>query len=148
LAQKLKRILRSEKAAADYFSTVVFIFVVVVALAFIINLFSIISTKQQLDHCADQMVKQIQLAGGTNAQTDELFNFLTSRIRGATGITYTVNSTFRTPRPAGMTNAIQLGSPFYVTVQGRSTLGGFWNLNLVNINVVARGAGVSEKYWK
>ena len=27
-------------------------------------------------------------------------------------------------------------------------LGGFWNLDLVNITVVARGSGVSEHYWK
>ena len=25
---------------------------------------------------------------------------------------------------------------------------GFWNLDLVNITVVARGSGVSEHYWK
>ena len=38
-------------------------------LAFIIDLFGIISTKQELDHAADQMVKQIQLSGGINSET-------------------------------------------------------------------------------
>ena len=52
-----------------------------------------------------------------------------------------------TGRP-GMNRAIQLGTPFYITITGRAKLGGFWNFNLVNITVVSRGAGVSEHYWK
>ena len=148
MSKQIRRILRSEKAEANYFSTVVFIFIAVVVLAFIINLFSIISTKQQLDHAVDQMVKQIQLSGGVNSDTGDLFDFLCSEINGAENITYTIDSSYYTPRPPGMTSAIQLGTPFYITIQGRASLGGFWNLNLVNINIVARGAGVSEIYWK
>ena len=145
---RIKRLLRSDKAEANYFSTVVFIFIAVIILAFIINLFGIISTKQQLDHAADQMVKQIQLSGGVSTDTDELFEFLSSEITGAEHITYTIDTTFKSPRPTGMQNAIQLGTPFYITITGRAQLGGFWNLNLVNIQIVARGAGVSEHYWK
>ncbi len=62
-------ILKSENGDVNYFSTVVFIFIAVLLLAFILDLFSIISTKQELDHCADQMVKQIQLSGGINGET-------------------------------------------------------------------------------
>ena len=47
-----------------------------------------------------------------------------------------------------MSRAIQLGTPFYITITGRAKLGGFWNFNLVNITVVSRGTGVSEHYWK
>jgi len=148
LLNRTKRLLRSEKAEANYFSTVVFIFVAVIILAFIINLFAIISTKQQLDHTADQMVKQIQLSGGISADTDALFDFLCSQINGAEDIAYTIDTTYKTPRPAGMQSAIQLGTPFYITITGQAKLGGFWNLNIVNIMVVARGAGVSEHYWK
>ncbi len=141
-------ILKSNKAEATYISTVVYIFIAVLILAFIINVFSIISVKQQLDHCADQMVKQIQLSGGINADTDNLFNYLSGQITGATGITYTVDSTYKTPRPAGMHNAIQLGTPFYITITGDANLGGFWKLNISRITIVARGSGVSERYWK
>jgi hypothetical protein len=148
LHKKIRAILKSDKAEVNYISTVVYIFAAVLLLAFIINLFSIISTKQQLDHAADQMVKQIQLAGGVNAETDALFNFLSSEIRGAENITYSISATYRSPRPPGMTNAIQLGSPFYITIQGRAALGGFWDFNLVRVTIVARGAGVSEHYWK
>ena len=80
--QKVRRTLKSERGEANYFSTVVFIFIAVILLAFIIDLFGIISTKQELDHAADQMVKQIQLSGGINSETDSLFDFLCSEIGG------------------------------------------------------------------
>lgn len=146
--KRIQAILKSDKAEANYISTMVYIFVAVLLIAFIINIFSIISTKRQMDLAADQMVKQIQLAGGVNADTDALFTFLSSDIRGAQNITYHVDATYRSPRPAGMTGAIQLGTPFYVTIQGRASIGGFWNLNMSRVTLVAKGAGVSERYWK
>ena len=145
---RIRSLLRSERAETNYISTVVFIFVAVLVLAFIINLFSIISTKRQMDLAADQMVKQIQLAGGVNADTEALFAFLQTGIRGAEDVTYTIDATYRSPRPAGMTNAIQLGTPFYLTIRGLANLGGFWRLRLTRVTVTARGAGVSERYWK
>lgn len=145
---RIKRILESDRGEANYISTVVYIFIAVIILAFILNLFSVISTKQQLDHCADQMVKQIQLAGGINTETENLFEYLCGEINGATNISYSINSSYYSPKPFGMDKAIQLGTPFYITITGRANLGGFWNLNLVKITVVAKGAGVSERYWK
>lgn len=144
----IKGILNSDKGEANYISTVVYIFVVVIILAFILNLFGIISAKQQMDYCADQMVKQIQLSGGINSDTESLFDYLSGEITGATNINYDIDSDYHTPRPAGMDKAIQLGTPFYITVTGRAKLGGFWNFKLVNITVIAKGAGVSERYWK
>lgn len=148
LIKKIRRILQDERAEANYFSTMVFIFIAVLLLAFIIDLFSIISTKQELDLCADQMVKQIQLAGGVNAETDQLFNFLCSQIEGAHNISYSIDASYKSPTPSGMNRAIQLGSPFYITIKGEAKLGGFWNFDLVHINIVSRAAGVSEHYWK
>ena len=140
--------LKNQRGEANYFSTVVFIFITALLLAFIIDLFGIISTKQQLDHCADQMVKQIQLSGGTNAETDALFQFLCSQINGANNLSYSIDASYKSPTPGGMSRAIQLGTPFYITITGDAKLGGFWNFNLINIRIVSRGAGVSEHYWK
>ena len=122
--QKVRRTLKSERGEANYFSTVVFIFIAVILLAFIIDLFSVISTKQELDHAADQMVKQIQLSGGINSETDSLFDFLCSEIEGAENITYSIDATYKTPTPSGMSRAIQLGTPFYITIEGEAKLGG------------------------
>lgn len=141
LSVRIRKLLKSERAEANYFSTVVFIFIAVLMLAFIIDIFSIISTKQELDHCVDQMVKQIQLSGGVNGETESLFRFLSSEMEGAENISYSIDT-------SGSASRIQLGDPFYVTITGKTRLGGFWNFNLVHITVVARGAGVSEHYWK
>lgn len=146
--KKIRRILKSNRGEANYFSSVVFIFIVVLLLAFIIDLFSVISTKQALDHCADQMVKQIQLSGGINSETEELFQFLSAQINGADNISYSIDASYKSPTPSGMQRAIQLGTPFYITIKGDTKLGGFWNFNLVRITVISRGAGVSEHYWK
>lgn len=146
--KKIRKALANDRAEANYFSTVFFIFIAVLLLAFIIDLFSIISTKQELDHAADQMIKQIQLSGGINRETEELFSFLCSQIEGARDISYSIDATYKSPTPSGMTRAIQLGSPFYITIEGNAKLGGFWNFDLVHITVVSRGAGVSEHYWK
>ncbi len=140
--------LKNDHGEANYFSTVVFIFIAVLLLAFIIDLFGIISTKQQLDHCADQMVKQVQLSGCVGGETDALFQFLCSQVTGARNITYSVDASYKSPAPGGMSQAIQLGNPFYITITGDAKLGGFWNFSLVNIRIAARGAGVSEHYWK
>ena len=96
--------------------------------------------------CALPIFKQIQLSGGINSETDSLFDFLCSEIEGAENITYSIDATYKTPTPSGMSRAIQLGTPFYITIEGEAKLGGFWNLDLVNITVVARGSGVSEHY--
>ena len=145
---KIRKILKDDRGEANYFNTMVFIFISVLLLAFIIDLFSIISTKQELDHCADQMVKQIQLSGGLNTETDELFDFLCSQIEGADNISYSIDASYKSPTPSGMHKAIQLGNPFYITIEGNAKMGGFWNFRLIQLRIVARGAGVSEHYWK
>ena len=142
------RLIQSEKGEASYISSFIYILVAVILIAFILNVFHIISVKQEMDHCADQLTKQIQLAGGINGETDQLFSFLCSEIDGAENVTYTVDSSYRSPTPSGMKQAIQLGTPFYVTISGDASLGGFWNFDLIRISIVARGSGVSERYWK
>lgn len=141
MRKKLKRLLLSERGDSSYISSFIYILVVVILVAFIINVFHIISVKQEMDHIADQIVKQIQLNGGTSGDTDALFSFLTSQMSEVDGISYQVSG-------PGNTGRIQIGTPFYVTVTGRCYLGGFWKFNLVPINVRAQGAGVSEHYWK
>lgn len=141
LKKKLRQLLLSEDGDASYISIFVYVLIVAILLAFILNVFHIISSKQEMDHMADQLVKQIQLSGGTNSDTDSLFTFLAGEINEVEGLSYQVTGPSNTGR-------IQIGTPFYVTVTGRCYLGGFWKFNLVPINIRAQGAGVSEHYWK
>lgn len=141
LNKKVKHLLLSERGEASYISTFVYILIMVVLITFIINVFHIISVKQEMDHIADQLVKQIQLNGGVNGETSSLFSFLSDELSQVDGITYQVEC-------SGSPDKIQIGTPFYVTVTSRCYLGGFWKFNLVPINMKAQGAGVSEHYWK
>lgn len=141
MKKKVKRLLLSERGDASYISSFIYILVVVIMIAFIINVFHIISVKQEMDHMADQLVKQIQLNGGTSDDTNSLFQYLAAEMTEVDGLDYQVSS-------SGNTERIQIGTPFYVSVTGRCYLGGIWKFNLVPINIRARGAGVSEHYWK
>lgn len=141
MMKNIRKILKSEKGDSTYISTFIYIFIAAIMIAFILNVFQIISVKQQMDHCADQLVKQIQLNGGTNGTTASLFSFLAEDISGAENLSYTIET-------AGSASQIQIGTPFYVTVTGNCSLGGFWKLITSNLQIKAYGAGVSEHYWK
>ena len=85
-----------------------------------------------MDHAADQLVKQIQLGGSVNGETDALsLRSLSGEISGADQLTIMWSA------PIPQTKS-KLGSLFYVTVTGRCSLGGFWNFRLINITI---------RYW-
>ena len=136
------KILSQKKAEGTYISTVVFVLIAVIFIGLVINLFSIIAAKSQMDAAADQLTRQIQLAGEVSADTDRLFSDITEHIGAAENIRYTVSTHYLTGKK------IQLATPFSVTVTGTAYLGGFGDFNIFPINLVSYGAGVSEEYWK
>ena len=81
----IKKIIRSERGDVSYISTFVYILVAMIMVAFILNVFHIISVKQEMDHISDQLVKQIQLNGGTNADTGALFSYLAAPLSEVEG---------------------------------------------------------------
>ena len=81
----IRRLLLSERGDSSYISSFVYILVVAIMIAFIINVFHIISVKQEMDHISDQLVKQIQLNGGKSNDTDALFNYLAGELSEVSG---------------------------------------------------------------
>ena len=136
------KILSQKKAEGTYISTVVFVLIAVIFIGLVINLFAIINAKSQMDAAADQLTRQIQLAGEVSADTDRLFSDITGHISAAENIRYTVSTHYLPGKK------IQLATPFSVTVTGTAYLGGFGEFNIFPINLVSYGAGVSEEYWK
>ena len=138
----MMKILKSKRGEGSYVSTAVFILIAVIFISLTINLFAVIHAKQQLDACADQLTRQIQLAGEVNADTDRLFESIAGRIGAAENIRYSVSTHYLTGKK------IQLATPFSVTVTGTAYLGGFGDFNIFPVNLVSYGAGISEEYWK
>ena len=134
--------LRNSRGEGTYISTVVFVLIAVIFIGFVINLFSIINAKQQMDTAVDQLVRQIQLAGEVTSKTDKLFTDITGNIQAAEDLKYTVSTTYYKGKK------IQLGTAFSVKVTGTAYLGTFGDFGLFPINLVSYGAGVSEEYWK
>ena len=130
----------NKKGSATYIETTIFVLVAAMFIAFSINLFSIISAKQQLDMCADQLTRQIQLTGEVSPETDALFDSLVGGIKSADNISYSVDTSYFSGKK------IQLGTPFKVKVT--AYLGGFGAIHLFPIELVSSGTGISEEYWK
>lgn len=135
-----------DRGEANYVSTVVYILVVVVVLAVIMDVLAVIMTKQKMDAAADQITRQIQLAGKVDEDTEALIDFLTADLGKADNLTYHVDTSYITKE--GCSTAIQLGTPFYLTITADLELGGFWQLTGLPIRLSSGSAGVSERYWK
>ena len=134
--------LKSNRGEGTYIDTVIFVLKAVLFISFALNIFSIISAKQQMDICADQLTRQIQLSGEVNEDTESLFSMICGKIGSVKDVQYTVDTTYYDGKK------IQLGTPFKVTVTATAYLGGYGDLFLAPIELVSTAAGVSEEYWK
>jgi len=143
---KIQKHIRNDRAETNYVSTVVYILVVVVTLAVIMDVLAVVMTKQKLDTAADQVTRQIQLAGKVDDDTEDLLNFLSTDLGKASALTYHVDTTYITKE--GCPTAIQLGTPFYLTITADVQLGGFWEITGLPMTLKSTAAGVSERYWK
>ena len=138
----MKKHLNNTRGEGDYITTTILVVVVVMMIALVINVFSLVVAKQKMDACANQMVRQIQLAGEVNADTQTMFDTITADIYGITTPSYTVNTTYLTD------SKIQLGTGFTVTITARITLGDFGDVLAIPLTVTSTSAGVSEVYHK
>ena len=143
---RIRRSLHNQKGEFTYISSAVFILVGVLVLMIIIDVMSIIMTKHKIDTAADQMVRQIQLAGKVDDDTESLIEYLANDLAKAENLRYSVDTDYITKD--GCNKVIQLGTPFYLTVTADLKLGGFWELTGVPIRLQSHCTGVSERYWK
>ena len=143
---KIQKHIKNDRAEATYISTVVYILVVVVTLAVIMDVLAVVMTKQKLDAAADQVTRQIQLAGKVDEDTQTLVNYLAADLGKADNVSYRVDTSYITKE--GCSTAIQLGTSFYVTISADLQLGGFWQITGLPMTLTSTAAGVSERYWK
>lgn len=145
LQRIIRPCLKNERGEGTYIAVIIFTAIAMITITVMSSVMSVVMTKSRLDMAVDQIVRQIQLTGKTDADTNALETFLVNNI-AADDVDISITSTYITR--AGCTTCIQLGTPFYITAKAKVHLGGFWLFSELPVEMTAKAAGVSERYWK
>ena len=145
MRKRIQTLLTDERGDATYTGVIVFTVIAMITVVFLLNVMSVVMMKSELDAAADQVARQIQLAGGVDSDTEDLIDYLRNGIN-AENIEFVIDTTFVTAQ--GSNTCIQIGTPFYLTVTADTKLGGFFTFADYPLTMTSRAAGVSEVYWK
>ena len=145
MRKRIQTLLTDERGDATYTGVIIFTVIAMVTVVFLLNVMSVVMMKSELDAAADQVARQIQLAGGVDSDTEDLIDYLRNGIN-AENIEFVINTNFITAQ--GCNTCIQIGTPFYLTVTADTKLGGFFTFADYPLTMTSRAAGVSEVYWK
>lgn len=147
---KIRNALKNERGnIEDLVTSTLAILFSFIMIALMLNVWSSILTKWQLDQAVDQIARQIELAGACDENTVDMEEFFLSHVK-CDSITFNVKSTFGTV--GSNDKCIQLGTPFYVEATATTHIGGMFDgkfkYRKEGITYTSRSSGVSEKYWK
>ena len=145
MRKRIQTLLIEERGDATYTGVIVFTVIAMITIVLMLNVMSVVMMKSELDGAADQVARQIQLAGGVDSDTEDLIEYLRNGIN-AENIEFVIDTNFITAQ--GSNTRIQIGTPFYLTVTADTKLGGFFTFADYPLTMTSRAAGVSEVYWK
>ena len=145
MRKRIQILLTEERGDATYTGVIVFTVNAIITIVLMLNVMSVVMMKSELDGAADQVARQIQLAGGVDSDTEDLIEYLRNGIN-AENIEFVIDTNFITAQ--GSNTCIQIGTPFYLTVTADTKLGGFFTFADYPLTMTSRAAGVSEVYWK
>ena len=145
MRKRIQTLLIEERGDATYTGVIVFTVIAMITIVLMLNVMSVVMMKSELDGAADQVARQIQLAGGVDSDTEDLIEYLRNGIN-AENIEFVIDTNFITAH--GSNTCIQIGTPFYLTVTADTKLGGFFTFADYPLTMTSRAAGVSEVYWK
>ena len=145
MRKRIQTLLIEERGDATYTGVIVFTVIAMITIVLMLNVMSVVMMKSELDGAADQVARQIQLAGGVDSDTEDLIDYLRNGIN-AENIEFVIDTNFITAQ--GSNTRIQIGTPFYLTVTADTKLGGFFTFADYPLTMTSRAAGVSEVYWK
>ena len=145
MRKRIQTLLIEERGDATYTGVIVFTVIAMITIVLMLNVMSVVMMKSELDGAADQVARQIQLAGGVDSDTEALIEYLRNGIN-AENIEFVIDTNFITAQ--GSNTRIQIGTPVYLTVTADTKLGGFFTFADYPLTMTSRAAGVSEVYWK
>ena len=129
------------KRGEGYIDVVVGVLVSMMMLVLILNIFSFLTIKQNMDYFAKEMIYAATSNGMTAGETDTRYGELVSE----TGISPTV--TWQTTYFDTSAQTVQYGDSIAVTLTINTYFKGF-GVFRIPITLTAKHSGLSQKYWK
>jgi hypothetical protein len=120
---------------------VVISILVAMMIVLILNIFSFMTLKQDMDYFAKEMINCASANGTTSGKVSARYYELMTE----TGIAPSV--TWSTTYFNASQQTVQLGDTIQLTLTLQSSVRGFGRIN-IPVTLTAKHSGISQKYWK
>lgn len=135
----IKKYLENKKGGG-YIDAVIVILVSSLMIAFAVNVYPVFVAKSQLDHFANEIVREAEVTGQIGDSVNSRINKLKKELIDVDSIKWDV-------KYLNGTKKIQLNDPINVTVEKKMNIG-FFTFGSFPINVPGKDSGFSEVFWK
>jgi hypothetical protein len=129
------------KRGDGYIDVVISILVAMMMIVLILNIFSFMTLKQDMDYFAKEMINCASANGTTSGKVSARYYELMTE----TGIA--PNVTWSTTYFNASQQTVQLGDTIQLTLTLQSSVRGFGRIN-IPVTLTAKHSGISQKYWK
>lgn len=133
--KKWKRIL-SEKRGEGYIDTAVLVLCAMLVIAIAVRVYPVYITKLQLDNFADELIREMEIAGSVGTETSEKERALQEKTGLTPSVTWSRNGN------------IQLNEEVTVTLTLDRNIGLFGGFGSFPVQLTARASGKSEVYHR
>lgn len=133
--KKWKKVFK-EQTGESYIDTAVLVLCAMLVIAITVRVYPIYVTKLQLDNFADELIREMEIAGNVGAETSARERTLQEK----TGLTPTVSWS--------KTGNIQLNEEVTVTLTLDRNIGFFGGFGSFPVRLTARASGKSEVYHR
>lgn len=140
MSSRLKRLCKC-KRGEGYIDVVISVLVAMMLIVLILNVFSFITLKQDMDYFAKEMITCASANGTTTGRVNTRYDELVEETGIAPGVSWNTvyfNASQRT---------VQLGDTIQVTLTLRSYVRGLGVIS-VPVTLTAKHSEISQKYWK
>lgn len=129
------------KRGDGYIDVVISILVAMMMIVLILNIFSFMTLKQDMDYFAKEMINCASANGTTSGKVSARYYELMTE----TGIAPSV--TWSTTYFNASQQTVQLGDTIQLTLTLQSSVRGLERIN-IPVTLTAKHSGISQKYWK
>ena len=133
--KKWKRIL-SEKRGEGYIDTAVLVLCAMLVIAIAVRVYPVYITKLQLDNFADELIREMEIAGSVGTETSERERALQEKTGLTPSVTWSRNGN------------IQLNEEVTITLTLDRNIGLFGGFGSFPVQLTARASGKSEVYHR